>query len=105
MSFKNHLIAATAFAALVVVPGFAAAQTEQPKSTPTMDDTPQAVLTEALGLIGGLQLYQSYLNIGMLADGMAEGLYQSNEAFELLGSVVAPLEQVEKQLDRVGKLQ
>ncbi len=61
-------------------------------------------LAETVGLLAGLQLYQTYLNIGLLADARAEGLYEAGEVAQLLGSVVAPLERVEKQLDKVAAL-
>ncbi|MBM3980629.1 MAG: hypothetical protein FJ304_10150 [Planctomycetes bacterium] len=63
-----------------------------------------AVLAETVGLLAGLQLYQSYLNIGLLADARAEGLYEASELTQLLGSVVVPLEKVEKQLEKVAAL-
>ena len=88
----------------VLIPAAVCAQSPSPKAELPAAEDAQAVLTEAVGLIGGLQLYQTYLNIGLLADGAAEGIYQSNEVFQLLGSVVGPLDRVEKQLDRVAKL-
>lgn len=63
-----------------------------------------AVLAETVGLLAGLQLYQSYLNIGLLADAGAEGLYEAGELTQLLGSVVTPLEKIEKQLEKVAGL-
>jgi hypothetical protein len=63
-----------------------------------------AVLAETVGLLAGLQLYQTYLNIGLLADARAEGLYEASELTQLLGSVVVPLEKVEKQLEKVAAL-
>lgn len=61
------------------------------------------VLLETVGLVGGLQLYQTYLNIGFLADGRAEGTYEKKDVEQLLGSVIGPLEKVEVQLGRVKK--
>jgi hypothetical protein len=75
----------------------------QPPSQPAPAD-PAPVLTEAVGLLAGLQLYQTYLNIGMLADIRAEGLYEAGELAQLLGSVVTPLEQVDKQLEKVAAI-
>ena len=68
--------------------------------------TPESasVLTEAVGLLAGLQLYQTYLNIGMLADIRAEGFYEAATLAQLLGSVVTPLEQVDKQLEKIAAL-
>jgi hypothetical protein len=61
-------------------------------------------LTETVGLLTTLQLYQTYLNIGLLADGKAEGIYTQEAVIDLLGSIINPLEQVEKQLTRVSKI-
>ncbi len=80
----------------------------QPQPAPVVqpDQAPESmgVLTEALGLVSGLQLYQTYLNIGLLADVRAEGLYEAGELSQLLGTVVTPLEQVDKQLGRVAAI-
>ena len=80
----------------------APAQPPAPAKPVPADDS--AVLAETVGLLAGLQLYQSYLNIGLLADARAEGLYEAGEVAQLLGSVVAPLEKVEKQLEKVARL-
>lgn len=86
---------------LALASGTASAQPAPAKAAPADDS---AVLAETVGLIAGLQLYQTYLNIGLLADARAEGLYEASELAQLLGSVVIPLEKVEKQLEKVAKL-
>ncbi len=68
----------------------------------TVEATP--ALTETVGLLAGLQLYQTYLNIGLLADARAEGLYEASELAQLLGSVVVPLDIVDRQLAKVATL-
>lgn len=87
--------------------------TTTPKTTnPPVSNNPPAkgleeengVLLETVGLLAGLQLYQTYLNIGLLADSAAEEVYEPEEALQLLGSVVGPLEKIEKQLDKVAAL-
>jgi hypothetical protein len=60
-------------------------------------------LTETVGLLSGLYLYQSYLNIGLLADGKAERLYDDKAARSVLDSILNPLETVDKQLAKIGK--
>ena len=75
----------------------------QTKEAPA-ENASTRVLTETVGLFAGLNLYQTYLNIGLLADGYAEGLYEEKEVKQLLGSVLTPLEAADKQLDKVGKL-
>ncbi|MBA4192109.1 MAG: hypothetical protein C0467_29375 [Planctomycetaceae bacterium] len=109
--------------ALVLVAGslFAVQTSTQPLAQPTLQ-TPLAenkqpapgqsaltiealpTLSETVGLLSGLQLYQTYLNIGMLADARAEGLYEASELAQLLGSVVVPLDTVDKQLAKVAAL-
>lgn len=80
--------------------GSASAQPAAPKTT--ADEN--AVLLETVGLLAGVQLYQTYLNIGLLADGYAEGLHELSEAKQLLGSITGPLEKIEKQLEKVAAL-
>src|SRR6266498_178388 len=59
---------------------------------------------ESVGLLGALQLYQTHLNIGFLADARAEGLYDEKSTQQLLDSIMTPLETVDKQLAKVQKL-
>src|SRR5260221_10881656 len=74
---------------------------EEKKDAPPADDHSQ--LMETVGLLSGLYLYQSYLNIGLIADGKAEKVYDEKAARSVLGSVVTPLDVVDKQLAKVGK--
>ena len=82
-------------------PGFAQPATEKP--APTVDIA-HPVLTETVGLLAGIQLYQTYLNIGLIADAKAEGVYELADVQQILGTVLGPLEKVEKQLEKVSKL-
>ncbi len=77
---------------------------QQPQPQPAKPSPEVATLTETVGLLAGLQLYQTYLNIGLLADARAEGLYESSELAQLLGSVTIPLEKVDQQLQKVAAL-
>ena len=74
---------------------------EQPAAPPA---EPRAQLTETVGLLSGLYLYQTYLNIGLLADGKAERVYDEKAARAVLATVVTPLDAVDKQLAKVGAL-
>jgi hypothetical protein len=67
-------------------------------------DDPRGQLTETVGLLSGLYLYQTYLNIGLLADGKADGVYEEKAARAVLATVVTPLDAVDRQLARVGAL-
>jgi hypothetical protein len=64
----------------------------------------RAQLTETVGLLSGLYLYQTYLNVGLLADGKAERLYDEKAARAVLKSVLTPLDAVHNQLSRIGTL-
>jgi hypothetical protein len=58
---------------------------------------PESVLT----LVGGLttaHLYQSYLNVGLLADSVAKGVYKPEQGKELLDTVTKVIDTVERQL-------
>jgi len=57
---------------------------------------------EGVGLLSGLYLYQTYLNIGLLADGKAEKVYDEKAARAVLATVVVPLEKVDKQLEKLA---
>jgi hypothetical protein len=73
--------------------------TSQPgKPTPT----PEAVI-EALGGLTAAQLYQTYLNIGLLADAVEGEVYEKDEARNLLDKVSGLMTEVERQLDRVAQ--
>jgi hypothetical protein len=71
-----------------------------PPATPPTDS--QATLNETVGLLSGLYLYQTYLNIGLLADGKAERLYDEKAARGVLATVVGPLDTVDRQLAKVA---
>ena len=87
-------------------------QTVEPPLAPVKPGTPPVVapadpraqLTETVGLLSGLYLYQTYLTIGLLADGKAERVYDEKAARSVLATVVGPLSAVDKQLAAVGKL-
>jgi len=58
---------------------------------------------EALGGLSASHLYQSYLNIGMLADAVEHGTYTQSQAQEMLTTVVGLMDVVDRQLDRLVK--
>jgi len=74
------------------------------RRAPAPPSDPRAQLTETVGLLSGLYLYQTYLNIGLLADGKAERLYDEKAARAVLASVVTPLDAVERQLAQIGAM-
>jgi hypothetical protein len=76
-----------------------------PKATvyaqsPSSKDTP---LADTVSMVSTLYLYQSYLNVGLLADCKAEEVYDEKQVKALLASTLMPLEAVEKQLQGLTK--
>jgi hypothetical protein len=61
-------------------------------------------LLETVGTLAGFQLYQSYLNIGLIADGKAEGVYSDEDVSTILNSVLELLETLDKRLEANSKL-
>jgi len=68
-------------------------------SPPAPAADPTAQLTETVGMLSGLYLYQTYLTIGLLADGKSERVYEEKAARGVLTSVLTPLEAVDKRLE------
>lgn len=85
--------------ALLVATGSAQAQSLNAKP---VEDEKNSML-ETIGLLAGLNLYQTYLNIGFLADAKSEDLYGDEEVLVLLSSIQAPLEKVETQIGKLTK--
>jgi hypothetical protein len=56
----------------------------------------------ALGLLSAAQVYQTYLNIGLLADGVESGAYGKADAEEMLATVAGLIDQMNRQLDKIG---
>jgi glutamine synthetase type III len=76
----------------------------QDKKEPPSDKEARDQLLEAVGVLSAAQLYQGYLNIGFVADGKAEGTYEEKDAKQILGAVLSLLDTLDKQLEKVGKL-
>ena len=72
--------------------------TSQPGTPPAIPDT----VSEAIGGLAASHLYQTYLNIGLLADSVEGEVYEKEEARRLLDTVAGLTSAVEQQLDRVG---
>lgn len=58
---------------------------------------------ETVGLLASLYFYQAHMNLGVLADCQAEGVYETKQAKELAMSILVPLDAVEKRLYAVAK--
>jgi hypothetical protein len=74
------------------------------KKEPPTDKEAHDQLLETVGVLAASQLYQGYLNIGFVADGKAEGTYEEKDAKQILNSVLALLDTLDKQMEKVGKL-
>jgi len=74
---------------------------EAVKSSPTADTNHQ--LFETIGTVTAAHYYQTYLNVGFIADGKAKQTYADKDARELLASVLSLLNSVDRQLESLGK--
>jgi len=74
------------------------------KSSPAAPAAPAMSETalEVLGALAAAQLYQTHLNIGLLADAVEEGVYKTDDARDMLRTIVGLLSTVEKQFDRLA---
>ena len=72
-------------------------------TTPATPLAPNERLLETLGGLSAAHLYQSYLNIGLLADAVDNKTYTQAQALEMLTTVVGLMNTVDKQLDRLAK--
>jgi hypothetical protein len=61
-------------------------------------------LLESLGALTAAHGYQTYLNIGFIADGKAKGTYTEKDAYKLLDSVLALVSSVDRKLAALDKI-
>lgn len=73
--------------------------TSQPGKPTSIPDT----VSEALGELTASHLYQTYLNIGLLADSVEGEVYEKDEAKKVLDTVAGLMTSVDKQIDRVAR--
>jgi hypothetical protein len=57
---------------------------------------------KALGSLSAAHVYQSYLNVGLLADGVESGAYTKAEAEQMLTTVGNMIDMVDRQLDKIA---
>jgi len=76
------------------------------KDEPTKADPGRRELLETVGALSAAHLYQTYINIGVIADAKAEELYEEKQARELLGTLDTLMDTVDRNLAKVaaGKL-
>jgi hypothetical protein len=58
---------------------------------------------QTIGTLAAAHYFETYLNLGFLADGKEKGVYSDQDAHEVLRSVQSVLDSVDRQLDALGK--
>jgi hypothetical protein len=81
---------------------------EKEKPAPLIPDAnpppgPREASLKALGGLTAGHLYQSYLNIGLLADAMENDLYKLDDAKKWLASVLSFMNKIDEQMARLDK--
>jgi hypothetical protein len=68
------------------------------EAKPVGDPPPDQRLTQALGALTAAQVYQTYLNVGLLADAWEKDLYPEDDLRKMLDSVARLIDTVDKSL-------
>lgn len=58
-------------------------------------------LLESVGSVSAIQLYQSYLNVGLLADAVRNQSYTKEEAADILNTIVPLMQTVDAQMRKL----
>src|SRR5262249_13482993 len=102
----------TAIAIMLLVVGIGAGVLVASRSgtlTPTAPDvsakSPNDRMLETLGSLSAAHLYQSYLNIGLLADAVEKEGYSPEQANNMLATIVSLMNVVDKQLDKLARIE
>jgi hypothetical protein len=82
-------------------PGVETAGAAERDTTPAATPDPSSL--ETIGALAAAHYFQTYLNIGLIADGKGSGLYSDENARKDLGSVLSVVDSVDRQLDSFGK--
>jgi hypothetical protein len=64
---------------------------------------PDATSLRTIGTLSAAHFFQTYLNIGLIADGKAKGTYTNDDARKMLRSVLSLVDSVDRQLDSLGQ--
>jgi len=107
---------------LVAASGCGSGSAQSPDTTKPDDPAPQVAeapkagdpipthtaqerkLLETVGALTAAHCYQTYLNIGFIADGKAKGAYTNQDANKVLDSVLSLLSSVDRNLAAIGKI-
>jgi hypothetical protein len=86
-----------------------AVETPKPALAPKQGDAAKELperrqLLEILGALTASHSYQTYLNIGLIADGKAKGTYTEKDAYKLLDSVLALVSSVDRKLAALDRI-
>jgi hypothetical protein len=65
--------------------------------------TPDPSSLQTIGTVTAAHYFQTYLNIGFIADGKAKGTYTHEDARQVLRSVLSLVDSVDRQLEALGK--
>jgi hypothetical protein len=84
-------------------PAASAANATPPPAAPGRSPALGEAPPETLDSLVGIHLYQSYLNIGVLADATEGEVYSPEEAGKLLDRVTALMDKVDRQLARLDE--
>jgi len=87
-------------------PAEAATPREAPKPAASVAKSSEdrTRLLEALGTLTAAHYFQTYLNIGFIADGKTRGTYTDRDARKVLDSVLSLVNSAEKQLEAIEKI-
>jgi hypothetical protein len=70
-------------------------------TVPSTAPDPSALRT--IGTLTAAHYFQTYLNIGFIADGKSKGTYSSDDARKVLRSVLSVVDSVDRQLESLGQ--
>jgi hypothetical protein len=61
-------------------------------------------LLETVGALTAVHCYQTYLNIGLIADGKSKGTYNKQDAYQVLDSILSLQSSIDRNLGGLSKL-
>jgi len=80
------------------------ADAPKPVGAPKKADAERAQLLETVGCLTAAHYFQTYLNIGFIAEGKAKGTYTDSDARKVLDSVLSLLNSTDTSLDALGRI-
>jgi hypothetical protein len=89
--------------------GEPAKPSETPKVAPKSGEASKSALErrqllETVGALTAAHCFQTYLNLGLIADGKAKGIYTRKDANKVLDSVVEILDSLDRKLSGLAKI-